>query len=410
MPRIKATIKYLFLHMVYFFVGFVPRNRKIWIFGSKSETFFGNSKWLFLYLHNSNKKNIRKIWLSRNKKNVEMLKTKGFEAYYLKSLKGIYYAARGGIYLFNVHTNYDINYFLSRRAKKINLWHGIGIKKHGLDSDSKNNYFYKLYHGNIWQRLKNRFFYPWEYEKYDMMICLSEMTQKCMKSAFGKRAKEVVVTGYPCNDTLLKNIKNPFIDEDKNLIQGLKAKQKKIILYMPTYRDTKIYKSESMSIPIDWKRFNSFLEKNNSVFIMKLHPVKQSTLKIPKSCKNILAPNNLNDIYPAIKYVDILVTDYSTVCYNFLLCSKPIIFFWYDSEEYKAKDRSLYEDFENLLMGPRVTTFDALLDVLDKCINNKNNFIKENLKKINHCRNIANKYIDSNSSQRVYEEIISKFL
>ena len=117
--RIKTIIKYLVLHLVYFFVGFVPRNRKIWIFGSRNETFFGNSKWLFLYLHNSNKTDIRKIWISRTKKTIEMLKAGEFEAYHLKSLKCIYYAIRGGIYIFNVHTNYDIDYFLSRDRKSV---------------------------------------------------------------------------------------------------------------------------------------------------------------------------------------------------------------------------------------------------------------------------------------------------
>lgn len=416
--RIKTTIKYLLLHIIYFFVGFIPRNRKIWIFGSGRGRFSGNSKWLFLYLHkevrlpNSNKTNIRKIWLSRSKKIVKILKTKGFEAYYLNSLKGHYYAVRGGVYFFNVHTNYDISYFLSNGAKKVNLWHGVGVKKIGLDSDLKNNYFYKLYHGNILKQLKSRFFSPWEYEKYDVMTCISELTAKCTKSAFGKRAKDIVVTGYPCNDVLLKNINSPF-EEDQKLIEyfkTLKSNQKKIILYMPTYRDTKIYKSESMDIPINWKRLNLFLEKNNSIFILKLHPVKKATLQIPTSCKNIQTLDSLIDIYPILKYVDVLITDYSTVCYDFLLCSKPIIFYWYDLEEYKTKDRSLYDDFETLLPGPIVKTVDALLNVLDNCINNKDDFIKENFKKINNCRNITNKYIDSNSSERVYQEIIKRFV
>ncbi|OGZ33180.1 MAG: hypothetical protein A2V69_01470 [Candidatus Portnoybacteria bacterium RBG_13_40_8] len=408
--RIKTIIKHLLLHMIYFFVGFIPRDRKIWIFGSRNKTFFGNSKWLFLYLHNSNKKNIRKIWISRTKKIVEMLQAKGFEAYYLNSPKGYYYAVRGGIYIFNVHTNYDISYFLSRGAKKINLWHGVGIKKIGLDSDLKNNYFYKLYHDDILQRLRNRFFNPWEYEKYDMMICISEMTKKCMKSAFGKRAGDVVVTGYPCNDTLLKNVENPFIDEDLKLIKSLKAHKKKVILYMPTYRDVRIYESKSMDVPINWEKLNSFLEKNNSVFIVKLHPVKESTLQIPYSCKNILTPNNLNDIFPALKYVDILITDYSTVCYNFLLCSKPIIFYWYDLKEYKTEHRTLYEDFENLVLGPIVKTFDALLNALDNYMNNKEDFMKECSKKISNCQKLIHKYVDSNSSERVYKEIMNKFV
>lgn len=413
--RIKTTIKYLLLHIIYFFVGFIPRNRKIWIFGSGDKNFLGNSKWLFLYLYNSadsDKIGIRKIWISKSKRIIEALKTEGFEAYYSKSLKGRYYAIRGGIYFFNVYTNYDINYFLSNGAKKINLWHGVGVKKIGLDSDLINNYFYKLYRGNFLQQLKNRFFSPWEYEKYDMMTCISEITKKHMESAFGKRVENVVITGYPCNDALLKNIISHF-ETDKKIVDffnAVKSNQKKIILYMPTYRDIKIHRSESINIPIDWEKLNSFLEKNNSIFFLKLHPVERLALRVPESYKNIHVLDSSTDIYSALKYVDVLITDYSTVCYDFLLCSKPIIFYWHDIEEYKTEHRSLYEDFENLLMGPRVKTFDALLNILDDCINNKNNFIEENLKKINNCRDIANKYLDPNSSERVYKEIINRFI
>lgn len=394
--------------MIYFFVRFVPRNRKIWIFGSKGESFSGNSKWLFLYLHNPNKMNIRKIWISRSKKIVKILNTKGFEAYYLNSLKGYYYAVRGGIYFFNVHTHYGISYFFSHGAKKINLWHGITIiKKVGLDSNLINNYFYKLYHGNLRQKIHYHFFCPWEYEKYDMVICTSEMTKKYMKSAFNKRVKDIIITGYPRNDVLLKNIDSHF-EEDQKLIDFFKSNQKKIILYMPTYRDTKIYKSESINIPIDWKRLNSFLAKNNSIFILKLHPVERVPLQISTSYKNIRVLNNLTDVYPILKYVDILITDYSSICYDFLLCSKPIVFYLYDLEEFKTEHRSLYDNFETLLPGPIVKTFDALLNILDNCINNEDDFIKEYSKKIDNCRILTHKYVDSNSSKRVYEKIIGK--
>ncbi len=378
---------------MHFFVGFVPRDRKIWIFGSGNKKFSGNSKWLFL--HNSNRMNIRKIWLSRTKEIVKILKTKGFEAYYLNSLKGCYYAVRGGIYIFNVNTNYDISYFFSNGAKKINLWHGIGGKKVGLDSDLKNNYFYKLYHGNLRQKIHYHFFCPGEYEKYDMMICISEMTKKIMTSVFGKRAKEIIITGYPCNDVLLKDFDSP-LEEEQKLIEEFRTNQKKTILYMPTFRDTKIHKSESMDIPIDWKKLNSFLAKNNSIFVIKLHPVRESTLQIPTTCKNIQVLNSLIDVYPILKYVDILITDYSTVCYDFMLCNKPIIYFWYDYKEYTKKNRTLYQDFIEIA-EPIAKTFDELLNLL------------KNPKKTKDPK-LIHKYIDSNSSQRVYEKIISKFV
>lgn len=410
--RIKATIKYLLLHMIYFFVGFIPRNRKIWIFGSGNRSFIDNSKWLFLHLHNSNRKDIRKIWLSRSKKIVNTLKTKGFEAYYLNSLKGCYYAVRGGIYFFNVNTNYDISYFFSNGAKKINLWHGIPTKKANLSSDLKNNYFYKLYHGNLRQKIHYHFFCPYEYEKYDMMICTSEMAKKYMKNAFGKRMKDAIITGYPRNDVLLKSINSPF-EEDKKLIEyfsALKLNQKKIILYMPTFRDAKVYKSEPIDIPIPWKKLNSFLAKNNSIFILKLHPNERIPLQISTTYKNIQVIDKSADVHPALRYIDILITDYSSICYDFLLCSKPTVFYLYDLEEYKTKHQSLRDNFETTLPGPTVKTLNTLLNILDNCINNKDDFIKEYSKKIDNCRTLMHKYVDSNSSERVYEKIISKFV
>jgi len=410
--RIKTTTKYLLLHIIYFLVGFVPRNWKIWIFGSGNESITGNSKWFFLYLHNSNKTNIRKIWLSRNKKIVKNLKAKKFEAYYLKSLKGFYYAIRGGVYFVNVNTNYDINYFFSNGAKKINLCHGMTmIKKSHLASDLKNNYSYKLFHGNLRQKIYYHFFYPYEYEKYDMMISTSEKVKENLKRANGKRAKNINITGYPRNDVLLKNIDSPF-EKDRKLIKYfnfIKSNQKKIILYMPSYRDAKVYKSEPIDVPIDWKKLNSFLEKNKSIFILKLHPVERVPVQISPNYKNIKVLNKATDIYPILQYVDILITDYSSICYDFLLYSRPTVFYLYDLEEYKTEHQSLRDNFEDLLPGPIVKTFNALLHVLGNCIADENNFLKEHSKKINNCKNLTHKYIDSNSSKRIYEKVISKF-
>jgi len=357
--------------------------------------------------------NIRKIWLSRNQGIVEMLKTKGFEAYYLNSLRGLYYAARGGIYLFNVNTNYDISYFFSAGARKINLCHGITmIKKSHLASDLKNNYSYKLFHGNLKQKIHYHFFCPYEYEKYDIMISTSEKIKKHLKNAIGKRAKNISITGYPRNDVLLKKIDSPF-EEDEKLIEYfnvIKSNQKKIILYMPSYRDAKIYKSEPINIPINWKKLNSFLEKNNSIFILKLHPVERAPIQISPIYKNIRVLNKAADIYPILKYVDILITDYSSICYDFLLYSKPTVFYLYDLEEYKTEHQSLRDNFETILPGPIVKTFDVLLDTLNNTLNNESNFIKKYAGKIDYCLHLAHKYIDSNSSERVYEEIINKFI
>ena len=400
-------IRYIFLHILFFIAGLIPRDRNIWVFGALGQ-FGGNSRYVFLF--NASGGKVRKIWLARDKNLVILLRSRGLLAHDLCSLAGIYYALRGGVYVYNIFSHYDINYFLSNGARRVNLWHETPVKKGGSDTDLKANYFYKVHHGDIWQKLYYRFFTPWETEKTDMVICTSPRTQEIMRGVFGRRAKEIVITGYPHNDVFMA--KQTFLlREEEELVEqwrALRSKGEKIILYMPTYRDTKVANAEPIDINIKWGELNAFLKAHNSHFVLKLHPIDTTDHGFLKIYDRIMVVKNNVDVYPAFPQVDALITDYSSVFYDFLLMSRPVVFYCYDLKEYQGRHRTLYDDFIKNSPGPMVEEFPQLLEALKGLLDKNSALYKRSLKQVEEAKAQAHQYQDAGSSGRVHDRILER--
>ena len=149
------------------------------------------------------------------------------------------------------------------------------------------------------------------------------------------QAKKHLNLGYPRNDLLLKEHEKLDLLFVNLEIYNL-AKENKVIVYMPTHRESEpSFGNKSVKeLPLDLEKLNDFMKKQNAFFILKLHPFV-SKLYENKNFSNIVFYESQSDIYPVLKYTDILITDYSSVYFDFLLIDKPIIFFDYDYEEYR---------------------------------------------------------------------------
>ncbi len=130
----------LLLLPVYWLSFFMPRDKKIWLFGSTfGRRFADNPKYLYLYVSQHKEElGVRPVWLSQNKEIVELLRRADagrglYEVYAYHSPKGIWMALRGKVYLFDNYAK-DINFWQSGGAVKINLWHGIPLKKIQADN------------------------------------------------------------------------------------------------------------------------------------------------------------------------------------------------------------------------------------------------------------------------------------
>lgn len=392
----KISIR-LFLYLLYLFSYLVPRNKKIWVFGdATAKRFTDNSKYLFLYVANNKKNKVRAIWISKRKDVVRALKERGYKAYSKWSLKGIYYALRAKYFITDAYSS-GINYWLSGRAKKISLWHGIPLKKIGLDTTKGKES--KYFQSKGIKRFIHKLIVPWFFEK-QYFIVTSSFFQKMFSSIFQVNKDKVVVAGYPRNDIFFTSFEN----SDLGLsvlpkINDLKKTGKKLIFYLPTFRDSGGNPLQDADFNFD--KLNRFLTLNNAIFITKFHiftNIKEKSFQSLNSKEFLILPPE-TDIYPILPYMDMLITDYSSVYFDFLLLNKPIIFFPYDFKKYVSKDRELYFDYDQFTPGPKAYSFNKLLKWIEYFLKGKDNYVRQRQK----IKNICFKYIDGKSSKRIFE-------
>lgn len=380
MKKLIESIKYwgqLLLLPIYCFSFFIPRDKNIWLFGSTfGRRFADNPRYLYLYVNQYESKNIRPIWISHNKKIINLLIANGYEAYYFLSLKGIWYCLRGKVYLFDNYSK-DINFWLSNGAVKINLWHGIPLKKIQAD-----NIFDRVRHPKTKKDKFKYFLRRLSDEKPShYVLTTSDFLIPIFSSAF--KTRNVLVSGYPRNDVLISNkVKNVLTNEEDNHLKQIKTLLKspknksnglKLILYMPTFRqsETKFFNVISL------QDLQSFLYENNFLFCIKLHPKSKLIDKFNHiENKLIYMIDSDADPYTFLNMADILVTDYSSIYFDFLLINKPIIFFNYDFEEYLKNSRELYFNYQQVTPGEKVSTFNELKNALLRASESKDEYQK----------------------------------
>lgn len=219
-----------------------------------------------------------------------------------------------------------------------------------------------------------------------------------------KSRETMVVLGNPRNDQFFKE-KIKFKE-----LEGFK----KVILWMPTYREhlngsgyklKSIYGVPSINNKKEIIELNKLLKKYSSLLIIKIHPA-QSMENIDKlKLSNIIfVKNELFDTYDKNVYslaqnTDALITDYSSIYYDYMLMNKPIGMAIEDIEEYKKHFGLYFENLENALPGEYIYNYNDLAKFIENVCNNKDVKKKERNDKIN----TYNKYVDGNSSKRVVE-------
>lgn len=145
-------------------------------------------------------------------------------------------------------------------------------------------------------------------------------------------------------------------------------KTKKTLCYLPTFRDKKelLFLGEKSKSKII--NFLNFLNENNYQLITKLHFAGTNIVNREKDIlykyKNIIILPSQMDIYPFLKYSDILITDYSSVYFDFLYLNRDIIFYPYDLTYYKLYDRGLLFEYNKITPGDKVFNLNELTDNL----------------------------------------------
>ena len=344
MKKIKFIVKFVLGRIVYFFSGFFPRKSNLWAFGSFNG-FEDNPKHLYLYMLKNNK-DIRVVWLAKNPNVINQAEKFGGEVYSLYSVKGFFIALTAGVYIYSAYLT-DISFITSRNARKVNLWHGIPIKKIEFDINSAPlvNHFSKA-------NFLYRQIYAYKHMRPDLILCPSKYSSDyTFKSAFRVTEDECLFARYPRVTALLE------------MTPKTKSTYDKIFLYMPTWRDSNIDLIKTSGI--DFEKLNLLMASHNCLLIFKPHPLTNNGDVADLS--HIRIPKEAVDLNELLLIADCLITDYSSVIFDYLHLDRPIIFFNYDMNEYQ-RERELYFNYDSIVCGTLSSNFDMLISALERVI------------------------------------------
>lgn len=392
------TILYLIIGNLIHFISYItPKSSKIWIFGSYAgKDFADNSKYFYNYIR-LNHPEIKAVWFTRSQEIHAKLKNEGFNVVMCYGLKGFWYSFRAKFGITS-HGMGDLNRIAIARLNIIQAWHGIPMKP-VLLSDPKEDQIFERERINSLSRFI--FFLKKEvgFDKNFIVLSSSKyVTKTILEKCFGKNAPLKII-GFPRLDGLF----SPNMDSDVSIkIQTLKREGKKIGIYMPTYR--RVNESDIVSLFVNnFSKIDEVLNKNNQILFLKLHPLEHYKIKDLNISQNIYLINNdeiENDIYGILSFFDFLISDYSSIVFDYLLLERPTYLMVPDRKEYISTNGDFVYDYNNIGL-PIFENWNHLLDVLSIP------FVDVSPEKIVTISQRFHKYRDGNNSKRLYEYIIN---
>lgn len=337
------------------------------------------------------------VWAFKNPENYEYL-TKNKNTVVIKyNSKGFYkYMSMAKYWI----TNSRLPEYLIKKKKQkyIQCWHGTPLKRLGFDI--------KLEGGNALNTIKEiKEKYEEDAKRYDYMLSPSAFCTEKFVSAFNlkklKKENVIVEMGYPRNDYLFNHTKQDVDKLKKSL--GI-PKDKKVILYAPTWRDNQHTAGlgYTYNLNLDFDRLKEKLEKDY-VIIFRTHYFVSNSFDFEKYKGFIFNMSNHDDVNECYILSDIIITDYSSVFFDYANLKRPMLFYMYDLDEYQGKLRDFYFSLDEL-PGPIVKTQDELEEELDNISNYYERF-KEKYDSFNDKFN----YLDgAKCSKKVINEIFKK--
>lgn len=335
------------------------------------------------------------IWVFKDPdKHKYLEKSKNTKVIYSKGRQYYKAMAKAKYWIFN----YKIPDYIYPKKNQIfvQCWHGTPLKRLGCDLQHFDNAL------NTLEGMKKR--YKKETEKFSYFLSPSEFATEKFISIWNMKEvgkeKCVVELGYPRND-FLYNYNNDDIKRIKETL-GISNINKKILLYAPTYRDNQhtsgvgyTYKTE-----VDFNKLKEQLE-DKYIILFRSHWLIANSFDFEKYKGFVYNVSDHDDINELYVISDLLITDYSSVFFDYANLKRPILFYMYDLEEYRDDIRGFYLDLKEL-PGPIIRTEEELISKLRKL--NNSDFYDEKYKKFNQ---IFNYLDDGKAAKRVVNKIFN---
>ncbi len=312
------------------------------------ESFFGKSysdspKYIFEYLNQTCPGRYKYVWVRADRKLSPEYPAKQVKRF---SFGYFYYMARCKYMVFNGR---QPQYFIKRKGNVfLETWHGTPLKKLVFDMDDVTTAS-PLY--------KEQFYI--QTRSWDYLVAPNQFSEDIFRHAFMYDGK-MLETGYPRNDILYTEKKEEKIKEIKQEL-GI-AEEKKVILYAPTWRDDEFYghAQYKFSLKLDLARMKQELG-DEYVILLRTHYFIADFLDLSEYDGFAYNLSKYDDIAKLYLISDVLITDYSSVFFDYANLRRPMLFFTYDLEKYRSVLRGFYMNVEEELPGPMLFDTDEVI-------------------------------------------------
>jgi CDP-glycerol glycerophosphotransferase (TagB/SpsB family) len=335
----------------------IERRSDLWLFGHEEGAFAGNSKFLYLWLL-AHRPDIKPIWITHRRDTEAHLKAHRLPVVRRGTLRGARAALAAGVYCYSFGP-WEVSVALGGGAFLVNLWHGVGLKavQYG---DPRSAASRATRPGLGWAartiELAGRI-------DPDLLIATSSFTAVHFAGQFRLPLDRCPPCGYSRLDVAIdaelrqqvERIDGPSV---KRLREGNPSE---VYVYAPTYRDTsRDFLADALP---DLEPLEAILQRRNAILYLKLH---HRTAVPPGwgSARVKLWPQE-TDLYSAFPLIDVLITDYSSLHYDWIFQSaRGAILYTFDQDEYQRDDRALLYPFDENVAGWRARNFDELLELI----------------------------------------------
>ncbi|MGW2020245.1 bifunctional glycosyltransferase/CDP-glycerol:glycerophosphate glycerophosphotransferase [Streptomyces sp. NPDC001927] len=237
----------------------------------------------------------------------------------------------------------------------IQTWHGSALKRMGFHEPGTKK------QGRAAQDSFQR-----SLDRFDHFLIRSEHDIHTLAAAFRLKEEKLLPVGYPRNDALVAARQRESGDGTRErgaLAAELGiAPEKTVLLYAPTFRAAPGGAVRKFELPFDVQEFADRFGDTHTLLI-RSHYLNNLTLP-PSVRGRVIDVTNHHDITPLLELADGLITDYSSVMFDYGLLDRPMIFFTYDYEEYSTESRGTYFDLKEKAPGPVVATEDELFSAI----------------------------------------------
>jgi CDP-glycerol glycerophosphotransferase (TagB/SpsB family) len=190
-----------------------------------------------------------------------------------------------------------------------------------------------------------------ESRRWNVLLAPNPYSEGIMRKAYAFLTRPVWVEGYPRNDILTTG------DGAEVRAQLGIAEGERVLLYAPTWRDDR-------DLMVDFFDPAELAQRTGAVVLVRGH---SRTLQAGRDAAGtrVIDVTRYPDVSRLLLAADALITDYSSMMFDFAVTGKPMYFFVPDLEHYRGELRGFYFDLETRAPGPVVRTFDELVDAID---------------------------------------------